>query len=276
MKIDFFCPRWGFEHVAWNTFLCRVKAAGYVGVEWFPYSERVDFIEVLHQLKILDLKLCIVMTVVKQNLTFEDYLQQLKTDLLDFCQLNPLFITAQTGREYFNPKQIEQCLACCAEVSQRTGIPIYQETHRNKWGFAAHQVYPVLQNNPDFMLTLDVSHWFCVSESYLEDQQEAVNLAIHRTKHIHARIGHTQSSQVADPKAPEHNQALQEHLKIWDRYVALQRANGTGVITITPEFGPPPYLTVIDENLPADEAQWRFNLWMKDLLFTRYNLNEYV
>lgn len=276
MKIDFYCPRWGFEHIDWNTFLSRVKTAGYVGVEWFPYSENVDFAEVLHQLQKFDLKLCIVMTVIRQNLTFEDYLKQLRADLLNFTRLNPLFISAQTGREYFNPKQIEQCLACCAEVSQESGIPIYQETHRNKWAFAAHQVYPVLKTNADFMLTLDVSHWFCVSESYLQDQQEAVELAILRTKHIHARIGHTQSSQVADPKAPEYQQALLEHLKIWDRYVALQHANGTETITITPEFGPPPYLTVIDKNTPADETQWQFNLWMKDLLIKRYELSKSV
>ncbi|RYE02282.1 MAG: sugar phosphate isomerase/epimerase, partial [Sphingobacteriaceae bacterium] len=161
MKINFFCPRWGFEHVDWNTFLWRVKTAGYVGVEWFPYSEKVNFAEVSRQLKAHDLKLCIVMTVTRRNLSFDDYLQQLKTDLLDFSPLNPLFITAQTGREYFNPKQIEQCLSCCTEVSRQINIPIYQETHRNKWGFAAHNVYPVLQIHADFMLTLDVSHWFC-------------------------------------------------------------------------------------------------------------------
>lgn len=271
MKIDFFCPRWGFEHIAWNTFLSRVKTAGYVGVEWFPYSEKVDFAEVSGQIKAHGLKLCIAMAVTRQNLSFDDYLQQLKADLLDLSQLKPLFITVQTGREYFNPKQIEQCLACCAEVSRETKIPVYQETHRNKWSFAAHQVYPVLKSNPDFMLTLDVSHWFCVSESYLEDQQDAVDLAIRRTKHVHARVGHTQSSQVADPKAPEYGQALQEHLKIWDKYVALQRENDTKTITITPEFGPPPYLTVMDKNIPADETQWQLNLWMKDLLSKRYN-----
>lgn len=33
MKILFFCPRWGQEQTPWNTFLNRVKEAGYDGVE---------------------------------------------------------------------------------------------------------------------------------------------------------------------------------------------------------------------------------------------------
>lgn len=271
MVINFFCPRWGFEHINWNTFLSRVKEAGYHGVEWFPYSEEVDFEEVVKQIRAHDLQLCIVMTVTKQNLDFEDYLLQLKQDLRSLSQIGPpLHISAQTGREYYSAQQAQKCIAVCNAVSAETGVPIYLETHRNKWSYAAHTVYPMLLSDPNFLLTLDISHWFCVSESYLEDQQEAVDLAISRARHLHARVGHTQSSQVADPARQEYEQALQEHLKVWDKWVYQQKSSGKRSITITPEFGPRPYLTLTDDNQQADEVQWQQNLWVKDLLTKRY------
>jgi len=43
MKINFFCPRWGFENIPWQKFLADVRAEGYAGVEWFPYSRKEDY-----------------------------------------------------------------------------------------------------------------------------------------------------------------------------------------------------------------------------------------
>jgi len=140
----------------------------------------------------------------------------------------PLHISAQTGREYFTTEQVEECLLCCKQLSQQTGISIYQETHRNKWAFAAHVVRPFLDKHPDLLLTLDVSHWFCVSESYLEDQQPAVQKAITHARHIHARVGHTEGPQVYEPSSPEYADALKAHLAVWDEWVraVVTRAAG--------------------------------------------------
>ena len=41
MKIQFFCPRWGSEHLSWDEFARRVKQAGYDGVEYnFPLGNQ--------------------------------------------------------------------------------------------------------------------------------------------------------------------------------------------------------------------------------------------
>jgi sugar phosphate isomerase/epimerase len=277
MKVDFFCPRWGFEDIDWETFLENVKSAGYSGIEWFPFGESADLTKVIGLLKKYDLQFCIVMTVVGGHLTFEEYLLQLKKQLTVLTQigkgfLKPLFISAQTGREYFTATQVDQCIACCNEVSKINNIPIYQETHRNKWSFAAHVITPALHRNPALLLTLDVSHWFCVSESYLEDQQEAVVLAIRHSRHIHARIGHTQGPQVTDPALPQYAEALDAHLKIWDRWIKDRKKSGDEVCTITPEFGPAPYLITTSDNKNTEhQVQWNLNLWIKQLLDKRYN-----
>ncbi|GAB1483119.1 hypothetical protein MASR2M78_19350 [Treponema sp.] len=47
------------------------------------------------------------------------------------------------------------------------------------------------------------SRWCTVAESYLEDQKEAVDAALSRTDHIHARVGFPEGPQVGDPAAPE-------------------------------------------------------------------------
>lgn len=277
MRIEFLCPRWGAEGIDWNTFLTQVKAAGYSGIEWFPNGEDIDSEMVSRLLIKYNLKYSIVMTVTGKFAGFQQYLTDLKMQLTDIAKtgkgiLQPLFISAQVGREFFNMDEINLCLECCRQISKDSGIPVYQETHRNKWSYAVHILPPVLESNPDVLLTLDISHWFCVSESYLEDQQEAVQFAINRSRHVHARIGHTQGSQVADPARPEYSDALEAHLKVWDKWVSDNKKKGVEICTITPEFGPLPYLTILNNNnINAQQQQWKLNLWMKDLLHKRYN-----
>jgi sugar phosphate isomerase/epimerase len=283
MKIKFLCPRWGFEHTDWEIFLTDVKMAGYEGIEWFPYGENADPQHVIGLLQQHQLKFAIVMTVTGYHEHFKDYLAALKDQLLDLSAmrspfLSPLHISAQTGREYFTEQQIEECLECCAAVSKLTGIPIYQETHRNKWTYAAHLVYPFLEKYPELNLTLDVSHWFCVSESYLEDQEPAVHKAVQHARHIHARVGHTEGPQVWEPSAPEYSEALEAHLKIWDQWIYTRIKDGATHCTITPEFGPPPYMVFANREGSPQQEQWRLNYWMKSLLERRYQeiLNQSV
>jgi hypothetical protein len=276
MRVEFFCPRWGAEEIDWDIFLRQVKEAGYSGIEWFPGGENSDPEMVVQLLMKYNLKYSIVMTVAGKFAGFQQYLNDLKKQLSALAEtgkgiLPPLFISAQVGREFFNIPEINQCLECCRQINKHFGIPVYQETHRNKWPYAVHILPPVLKNNPDVLLTLDVSHWFCVSESYLEDQQEALELAISRTRHVHARIGHTQGSQVPDPAWPEYQDALEAHLEVWDQWISRNKKEGVEVCTITPEFGPPPYLTILNNKINVQQQQWKLNLWMKSLLNRRYN-----
>jgi len=274
--VDFFCPRWGSEHIPWESFLPMVAEAGYAGVEWFPYGEEADIPAVMNLMEEYQLQFTIVMTVVGQQIGFDNYLHQLEQQLKALCQINngqggPRCISAQTGREYFSPGQIDAVLACCLHISKESGIPIYQETHRNKWSYALHLIPEVLNRNPGTLLTLDISHWFCVSESLLDDQQEAMDIAIGKAAHLHARIGHTQGSQVADPLLPQYEGAVRAHLKVWDQWIKERKAAGVKSLTITPEFGPPPYLVPTQTTKTAWQQQWDLNLWMKDLLHRRYN-----
>jgi sugar phosphate isomerase/epimerase len=275
MRVKFFCPRWGQEHIPWPAFLQSVKDAGYAGVEWFPFGEECDHSEVLRLLKKFDLEFCIVTAVLQHYPAFKDYLAELDKQLTYLCSLkveglSPSCISAQTGREFYSIEQVEEILGCCKRISEQTNVPIYQETHRNKWPFAAHSTAPLLNRHDDLYLTFDISHWFCVSESYLHDQHDTVAKAIRQARHIHARVGHTEGPQVWDPALPEFAEALEEHLKVWDKYIEQRKNSGASYCTITPEFGPPPYMVFGNRQGLPHEEQWRVNLWMKNLLENRY------
>jgi hypothetical protein len=158
------------------------------------------------------------------------------------------------------------------EFSQNTGVKVYHETHRNKFSFAAHITKEYLQEIPGLQITLDASHWVCVAESFLKNQQEAMHLAIERTEHIHARVGYEEGPQVPDPRAPEWQPALNMHLNWWDKVVDRKRLEGAdAILTITPEFGPFPYMVSMPFTQQPITNQWEVNAYMMQLLRERYS-----
>jgi len=78
-------------------------------------------------------------------------------------------------------------------------VTIIHETHRGKFSFAVHSTRKYLEAIPSLRLNLDISHWYTVAESYLDDQQRRWSWRSRRTAHIHARVGHKQGPQVSDP-----------------------------------------------------------------------------
>ena len=135
--------------------------------------------------------------------------------------------------------------------------------------FSAHITRQFIENIPELRLTFDVSHWCNVHESLLDDQQETVDLAIARTEHIHARIGHAEGPQVNDPRAPEWEQAMKSHLNWWDKVVSRKRKEA-GVMTILTEFGPADYLPSLPYTRQPVSDQWAINVHMLNLLRKRY------
>lgn len=180
-------------------------------------------------------------------------------------------MNSQTGKDFFSFDQNKSLIELAEAFAQRSGIPVYHETHRNKFSFAAHIAREYLSRIPTLKITLDISHWVNVAESFLEDQQEVVQLAISRTEHLHARIGHPQGPQISDPRAPEWQEAVRIHLTWWDGVVENKKKAGEGaVLTITPEFGPHPYMVSLPFTRQPIANQWEINLHMVHLLKSRY------
>ena len=76
----------------------------------------------------------------------------------------------------------------------------------------------------------------------LVDDEEALELAISRARHIHARVGYAQGPQVPDPRAPEYAAELATHEAWWSRIARALQARSAASLCFTPEFGPDGYL----------------------------------
>ena len=276
MKLKFFAPRWGSEQMSWPGLAKKAVESGYNGIDVFPLLTLHEKAEMLSVLDSEGLELALVHSELAHNgADFNRYKETLRRNLYTLAEfrtnsLKPRFISSQTGREYYTRDQMAECFAICDEISREIGIEIYHETHRNKWSYAAHVVKDYLKEFPELKITLDISHWICVSESYLEDQEEAIELAIDHTVHVHSRVGHIEGPQVSDPRAPENAEALNCHLQWWDKWIASQKRKGKTECTITPEFGPYPYMSYKPFTTEPIADQWAINLHMKQLLTDRY------
>jgi sugar phosphate isomerase/epimerase len=269
MQIKFFCPKWGAENITWDKFAAKVKHAGFDGIETpVPFEEaiRAEITQALSKHNLL----LIGQYYQSFEKDFNLHKQNLIKHLESLAALKPVLIDSQTGKDYFTAQQNKELFEAASQITAETGILIAHETHRNKALFAAHIAKDLLVNNPSIKITADFSHWCNVSESLLEQQEEAVNIAISKTVHIHARVGNAESAQVSDPRAPEWSAELAAHLAWWDKIVEDHLSKNSKLLTITPEFGPAPYMPSLPYTRMPLASQWDINVFMVTLLKARY------
>ena len=268
MRILFFCSLWGNEKQAFDDFATQVKAAGYEGVEMSLPTDKDQKNHILSVLKSDGLSL-IAQHWETCDANFQTHKSQYEKRLYNLTEAQPLFINSQTGKDFFSFDQNCELIELAKMVSEKTGITILHETHRGKFSFAAHITRRYLEHFNDLRLTMDISHWCNVAESMLQDQEAAVTLAIERTDHIHARVGFEEGPQIPDPRVPEWGEVLNKHLEWWDRIIKQAKLRNREIFTITPEFGPFPYMQKQPFTQMPISDQWQINLFMKELLSNR-------
>lgn len=258
---------WGFEGDIFQ-FCEKASLAGYDGIEvWVP-SQKKDIDELSQAIKKYGLQLGLLAG--GSDKDFSIHKDQFKRSITNGINLNPIYINCHSGKDYFSFEQNKELISFTIQQSQLSGIPIYHETHRGRSLFAGHIAKRFIDEIKELRLTLDISHWCNVHESLLGDQGEMVNLALSRTDHIHARIGHAEGPQVNDPRAPEWKDAIDAHLSWWDKVVERKRIEGKPITFLT-EFGPPSYLPTLPFTNQPVANQWEINVYMMDLLRKRYN-----
>ncbi|MEK6782873.1 MAG: TIM barrel protein [Bacteroidota bacterium] len=257
---------WGFEG-SWEEFARKVKSSGYDGVEvWFPAEEksRTDFFEAMqkHNLQYGFL-------VAGSDKDPTRHLEQFKGALLPAVKAKPLYINCHSGKDFFNFEQNKKFIDYTHQIVKDTGVPIYHETHRGRILYSAPISRNFIEKIPDLRLTLDISHWCNVHESLLADQEETIAMALSRTDHIHARIGHAEGPQVNDPRAPEWDNAVKAHFAWWDKVVEQKRQAGQRLTVLT-EFGPADYMPALPYTRQPVADQWAINVYMMEVLRKRY------
>ena len=260
---------WGFNGTI-DKFCEAVKKEGYDGVElWWPMDKKGQD-EMFSALQKHSLKLGVIFGGWQND--WKEHFDTFTTALSAAAtnQRNkPLYINCHSGKDYFNEELNAPFIEFTTKLAKETSIPILHETHRGRMMFAAHITKEYLKKYPDVRLTFDVSHWCNVHESLLDDQEEALTLAIERSEHIHARVGHAEGPQVNDPRAPEWKVAFEKHLSWWDR-IAERKKNKGQRLTILTEFGPADYMPTLPYTKQAVADQWAINVHMMQLLRKRY------
>lgn len=241
---------------------------GYDGVEvWWPTDGRTR-----RELEeVSDTRAAVSVLVGSANPDPDTHRAELRAQLDDIgaSDLAPLHVTLHAGRDHWDERELDALADWIVAARESTGLDILVETHRARMLPAAHSSARLLAQHPGLRLTLDASHWVVSAESLLEDQGDAVALAISRTDHIHARFGHAQSPQIDDPTDPRWARAVEAHLGWWDRVVARQRSEGRRP-TFLAEFGPADYATVDPRTgLPLGDPA-ALNRWIADLIRERY------
>ena len=272
MKIKFLCTYWGSENLTAKQFLDSVIQNGYEGVE-INFPEEDSFIEeFLSELKIIrETKNPDFIFIAQQVLpnkaeTVKEYCVRLQQRLEFLTKLKPNFINSHTGKDFFEFSENCKIIELTEQIVRESGIPIWHEIHRGRFSFHLKTLHKYLDIFPKMKLIADFSHFCVVSESNLEDQKELLERVLPNIKHIHARVGFEQSPQVNNPFAPEWENYLNRYMNWWKRIIEIKSNQNAEYISITPEFGPFPYMPQEPFTLKPLSNQWEVNLEMKNYL----------
>ncbi len=270
MKILYAKSKWEVWNEPTEKFLQKVKADGFDSTEFY-LNEGPDSPEQLVSLHDkYGLKL--IAQIVTEGKNFQEHYDSLSRLAEKVLDCRPILVNCQPGRDYFSFDENIKILERLVELSEETGILFTAETHRGRSTYSLIETVKYLEALPKLCLTTDVSHWMVVHESDLSAQTDSLEAAVSRSRHIHARVGYEEGPQVADPRAPEWEAHLDNHLSIWQRIVDNCRATGMEYLTVTPEFGPPKYMhTLPFSNEPVADA-WEINSAMKQILIERLKL----
>lgn len=268
-RLTIMATNWGYPGSI-DEYCAAVKKEGYDGIEiWWPTSPK-DQEELFAALKKYQLEVGFLCggheSDPGQHLkTFSDMVVAATTQKVQ----PPVYINCHSGRDHFPVAANKPFIEFTIRQSKQTGIPIYHETHRGRILFAAHVARTYMEEYPDLRLTLDISHWCNVHESMLSDQPASIGLALERTSHIHSRIGHPEGPQVNDPRAPEWDEVVKQHVAWWDTVVARKKKAGERLTFLT-EFGPPDYMPTLPYTRQPLADQWAINVYMLQFLRKRY------
>lgn len=173
------------------------------------------------------------------QLHYEEFLHQAEAA----AAAAPLFLTVLAGSDAWPLAQTTDFFGKVLECAVQLGLDTSFESHRSRPTFSPWATRELLRQLPSLRLTCDFSHWCCVTERLvLDEEPELLALVAQRARHVHARIGYEQGPQVPHPAAPEYAHALAAHERWWDEIWKAQSEKGTAVLTMTPEFGPDGYL----------------------------------
>lgn len=268
MQIKYCCTHWGSEKDKPEVFVDKVLSAEYEGIEInFPSindSSANLFLKLIANIRNTHSGFTFVAQhiIPVENISVDEYIVNVTKNLLELSSIQPSFINAHTGKDYFSFDDNCRIIEATLNIASKTGVRVLHETHRGRFSFHAASLIPYLKKFPELELVGDFSHFCTVSESMLQDQEEIIQQIIPHVGHIHARIGHEQGPQVNDPFAPEWENHILIYEKWWQSIIDFKKEKNVQSISITPEFGPAPYMPSMPFTKAPLSNQWDINYQM--------------
>jgi len=166
-------------------------------------------------------------------------------------------VVAHTAKDSFSIQMAASFFRQAIEFEQKGGFTVAHETHRHRFLYSPYMTRDFFLTYPDIKekirLCADFSHWVCVAETFpgpgddptamSQDEafDDAIRFIIPNVIHTHCRVGHSQGSQVNDPRSTENHSIVLAHEKWWDAVWQSQKERGLEMTTMIGEHGPPPY-----------------------------------
>ncbi len=238
MELTLIRHLWGVES-DWEAAFPTFQQAGYTGIEnGLPAAADADRFRAL----LREFGFAYIPMIFTQGRTVDENVASFTQQVEACAAFKPLFITAHSGRDAWSDEESIQFFEQALTVEEQAGIAVAHETHRGRVLYNPWVTSRLLRQFPTLKLCCDLSHWVCVCERLLETETDIIQQAAQQCLHIHARVGYEEGPQVSDPRAAEYRTHLETHEQWWRMMWQAQQSQGMAVTTLTPEFGPPPYL----------------------------------
>ena len=232
---------WGVNE-PWESAFPRFAAGGYgaieIPVQWLTTEDGVR----LRQLSLTH-GLSIIPQLFTEGASVDQHLASFRKIIAVAATFDPLLINVHSGRDSWSHADAVRFYREVCQIEADYKVVICHETHRGRPLFSPWATRDILVAVPKLRLTADFSHWVCVAERLvLDEEPDLLRLAADHTVHLHARVGYAEGPQVPDPRAPEYLPEVEAHERWWQVVWERMAARGLAQITLTPEFGPGKYL----------------------------------
>ena len=172
---------------------------------------------------------------------YDAHLESFRSQCRQAAGLGAKKAAVHAGADSFGADRGFEFIETCRGIADDSGIRPCFETHRGRILYNPFVTAELLDRIPDLELTSDLSHWLLVVDRIPNDIMDLFEAASARSGHLHARIGHEKSPQVTEPS----DLAWQEHVALYRRWWQISvdaEASKGRELTVSPEFGPPPYM----------------------------------
>lgn len=175
--------------------------------------------------------------------TYDEHLTMFREGLDATLRFAPRHVVCQAGMDAWDRDQALGFFTEALALAADRGATVAFETHRGRVLYNPWITVELVEALPDLLLAADLSHWVCVTES-LDLPRDAIATIAPRVVHVDARVGFEEGPQVADPAADRVARHLARHERWWDQIWAAASAAGRPALSMTAEYGPPPYQPV--------------------------------